>query len=66
MFGVSKILNKYINAIFSKDVLNCSKVTVKTFIMLQKISFSNKYCSFELTMHKNNPEGKRIIMLSRK
>ncbi len=35
--------NKYF--LFSKDALNWSKVTVKTFIMLQKISISNKYSS---------------------
>ncbi|MDN8907574.1 hypothetical protein Q0O77_14770, partial [Staphylococcus aureus] len=28
-----------------------AKVTVKTFIMLQKISISNKCCSFELSIH---------------
>uniref|UniRef100_A0A672MIP0 Protein kinase C n=1 Tax=Sinocyclocheilus grahami TaxID=75366 RepID=A0A672MIP0_SINGR len=28
----------------------------KTFIMLQKISVSNKCCSFELSIHQNNPE----------
>jgi len=26
-------------------------MTVKTVIMLQKISISNKYCSFELSVH---------------
>ncbi len=31
--------------------LNRSKVAVKTFIMLQKISISNKCCSFELSIH---------------
>ncbi len=35
---------------FSKNALNWSKVTVKTF-MLQKISISNKWCSFELSIH---------------
>ncbi len=34
-----------------KDALNQSKVTVKTFIMLQKIPISNKCCSFELSIH---------------
>ncbi len=37
--------------LFSKDTLNCSKVTVKTFIMLQKISVSNKCCSLELSIN---------------
>jgi len=41
-------LKKY--TLFSEDVLNQSKVTVKTFIMLQKISISNKR-SFELSIH---------------
>ncbi len=36
---------------FNKDALNESEVTVKTFIMLQKISVSNKRCSFELSIH---------------
>ncbi len=37
--------------LFIKDALNQSKVTVKTFIMLQKISILNKCCSFELSIH---------------
>ncbi len=37
--------------LFSKNALNWLKVTVKTFIMLQKISISNKCCSFELSIH---------------
>ncbi len=37
--------------LFSKDAFNCSNVTVKTFIMLQTISISNKHCSFELSIH---------------
>ncbi len=32
----------------SKDALNWPEVTVKTFIMLEKISISNKCCSFKL------------------
>ncbi len=32
--------------VFSKDALNWSKMTVKTFIMLQEISISNQCCSF--------------------
>ncbi len=37
--------------LFSKDSLNGSKVSVKTFIMLPNISISNKCCSFELSIH---------------
>ncbi len=36
--------------LFCTDALNWSKVTVKTFIMLQNISISNKCCSFELSV----------------
>ncbi len=39
---------------FSVDLtftLNWSKVTVKTFILIQKISVSNKICSFEPSIH---------------
>ncbi len=36
---------KKIIFIFSKDALNASKVTVKTFIMLQKLSISKQCCS---------------------
>ncbi len=43
-FGVSKTL-------FIKVALNWSKVTVKSFKMLQNISISNKWCSFELSIH---------------
>ncbi len=42
---------KEIQLLFSKDALNWSKVTVKIFIILQKISISNKCCSFELSIH---------------
>ncbi len=35
----------------SQDALNWSKVTGKTFRMLQKISISNKCCSFELSKY---------------
>ncbi len=37
--------------LFSKDASNWSKVTVKTSIMLQKVSISNKCWSFELFIH---------------
>ncbi len=39
----------FIILLFSKDALNQSKVIVKTFRMLQKISILNKPCSFELS-----------------
>ncbi len=32
--------------LFSKDALNRTKVTITTFILFQKISVSNKCCSF--------------------
>ncbi len=38
----------------SKVALNWSKVTVKTFILLQKITISNKCCSFELFFSSKN------------
>ncbi len=47
------VMNKLI-LLFSKDALNWSKVTVKTLIMLQKVSISNKCCSFELCLIKLN------------
>ncbi len=50
---------------FSKDALNLSKVTVNTFIMLQKISILNKCCSFELAIHQRILE-KKCIMVSTK
>ncbi len=40
--------------LFSKDDLNRSKVMIKTFIMLQMISISDKYCSSELSIHQRN------------
>ncbi len=36
--------------LYCTDALNWSKVTVKTFIMWQKISISNTCCSFELSV----------------
>ncbi len=47
-FYYNKIFYKEIILLFRKDAFNCSKVTVKTIMMLQKISVSNKCCSFEL------------------
>ncbi len=38
MFGVSKIFQYKLIHLFSKDAFNWSKVTIKAFIMLQKIS----------------------------
>ncbi len=43
--------SKKLILLFIKDALKWEKVTVKTFIMLQKISISNKCCSFELSIH---------------
>lgn len=37
--------------LFSKDALNLSKVTVNTFIVLQKKSISSKCRSFEFYIH---------------
>jgi len=53
-FGISEIFSsKEINTFILQ--LNGSKVTVKTCIMLQNISISNKCCSFYLS---KNPEKK--------
>ncbi len=46
MFGSS-----FLTLLFSKDTLHWSKLTVKTFIMLQNTNILNKYCSFELSIH---------------
>ncbi len=43
---------KEIILLFSKGALYWLKVTVKTFVMLQKISISNKCCTFELSIHR--------------
>ncbi len=52
IYTVHTIPFKRLESYIWKDALNWSKVTVKTFIMLQKISISNKYiCSFELSIH---------------
>ncbi len=37
--------------LFSKDAINCSKVTVKTFIMLQIFLFQINAVLFELSTH---------------
>ncbi len=53
MFGASQIYYyliffvKTLILLFIKDALNRSKVTVNTFILLQKVL--NKCCSFELS-----------------
>ncbi len=54
MFGVVRL--------FSKGVLNISKVTVKAFLVLQNIHFSNKYCFLELSSYKRILE--KCIMVS--
>ncbi len=46
--------------LFSKDALNCSEVMIKTFIMLQKISISDKSCSSELSIHQRNLKKNRL------
>ncbi len=45
--GIYIMLYKII-LLFTKEALNWSKVMIKTFIMLQKISISDKSCSSEL------------------
>ncbi len=45
---------KKLMLLFSKDTTNWSKVTVKTFIMLEKIYISNKCYSFELLLIKES------------
>ncbi len=45
---VKKVFFYYLILLFSNDALNWLKVTVNIFIMLQKISISNKCCYFEL------------------
>ncbi len=42
---------EFSKTLFIKVALNWSKVTVKSFKMLQNISISNKWCSFELSIH---------------
>ncbi len=50
-----------INCMNFYSLMRWSKVTIKTFIMLQKISISNKCCAFELSIHQ-----KSYIMVSTK
>ncbi len=45
-------LQFWISNLFRKeDALNWSKLKVNTFIMLQTVSISNKFCSFEISIH---------------
>lgn len=48
MFEVIKMKNTFF---FSKDALNSSKVSVKTFDMLQMIYVFNKLCSYKCYIH---------------
>ncbi len=48
------LYNSKLILLFSKDALNWSKVMIKTFIMLQIISISDKCCSSELSIHQRN------------
>ncbi len=49
-FVVSKIFFKEI-ILFSNNALNWLKVIVKIVIILRKMSYLNKYCSFEFCIH---------------
>ncbi len=53
MFGINIYIFffKKLIHLFCKDALHWSKVPVKTFIMLQKTSISNKCCYFEFSIH---------------
>ncbi len=53
MIHVLRIFKEII-LLFSKDALRWSKVTVKTFIMLQNIYISKKCCYFELCIYQWN------------
>ncbi len=48
--GINMIKKK--NLFFIMNALNWSDMTVKTFMMLHKISISNKCCSFELSIQR--------------
>ncbi len=54
------------NKIFNKDALNCPKVKVNAFIMLQKISISNKSCSFEFSIHQIILKNKMFSLFPQK
>jgi len=60
-----RVEKKCIYSIFSIYALNLSKVTVKIFIMLQKIYISNK-CSFELVYQRVMKKKNNYKILSRK
>ncbi len=49
-----KLITKKLILLFSKDALNWPKLMTKTFIMLRKISISDKCCSSELSIHQRN------------
>ncbi len=51
--------------LFIRDALNCSKVTVKLFIMLKNISISNKYCSFKLSVSIKKYEAAQHLIIIR-
>jgi len=57
--GVSMI--KQLIHLFSKNALTWSKVTVKTFIMVKKISISNKSCCLELYINKKKSEKTTVF-----
>ncbi len=69
-FGISKIFffwkreRKKQTLLFSRDALNWSKVTAKTFITLQKISVSNKR-SFELYINQWTLKNKFIMVFAK-
>ncbi len=52
-FGISNFVFEKEILLFSKGTLNWSKVTVKTFIMLQKICISNNCGSFNFYSSEN-------------
>ncbi len=65
---INFIIKKNWILLFSKDALNWSKVTVKAFIMLQKISISNKCCFYFsknpekcIVVYRNILSSKRIM-----
>ncbi len=44
-------LEQHKGQLFHNNAVIWSKVTVQTFIILQKIAILNKCCSFELSIH---------------
>jgi len=53
-FNTITLFKRFVKLLFRKHAFNYSKVTENTFIMLQKVSFVNKCCSFELSIHQHN------------